>query len=136
MLLVAKQRHGWEDNIKTDFRETRTYRLREFENRIIFGSKREEVVGGWRRLNNENLHNLYASPNIIRVIKSRSTGWAEDVAHMEEMRNAHKVLVGKAGGKRPLGTPRRRWEDNIRMDLREIGWEGVGWMHLVQGRDQ
>jgi hypothetical protein len=102
--------------------------------RTIFGPKREDVAGGWRRTHNEELHNLYASP-IIRVIKSRKMGWVRHVAWMEEMRNAY-VLVGKAEGKRPLGRPRHRWEGNIAMDLRKTGWKGADWMHLAQERDQ
>jgi hypothetical protein len=90
----------------------------------IFGPKRDEVTGGWRKLHNEELHNLYSSPSIIRVIKSRRTRWAGHVARMGEKRNAYRILVGKTEGKRPLGRPRRRWVDNIKMDLREIGWDG------------
>jgi hypothetical protein len=99
-----------------------------FENRVlrrIFGPKREEVAGGWRRLHNEELHNLYDSPNIIRVIKSRRMRWAGHVTHIGDMINAYKLLVSKREGKRPLRRARCRWEDNTRMDLREIGWEGV-----------
>jgi hypothetical protein len=84
------------------------------ENRVlrrIFGPKREEVLGGWRRLHNEELHNSYASPNIIRVIKSRSIGWMDHIARLEEMRNAYNILVGKPEGKRPLGRHRRRRKD-------------------------
>jgi hypothetical protein len=106
-----------------------------FENRVlrrIFGHKREEVVGGWRRLHKEELHNLYDSPNIIRVIKSRRMRWVGHIARMREMGNGYNILVGKLEGKRPLGGPMRRWEDNIRMDLREIGWEVVDWVHLAQ----
>jgi hypothetical protein len=94
--------------------------LRVFENRvlkIIFGPKWEKA--GWRRLHNEELHNLYASLNIIRVIRSRRMRWAGKVPRMGEMRNTYKILVGKPEGKRPLGRPRRRWEDNIR-NPREI----------------
>jgi hypothetical protein len=94
------------------------------------------VAVEWRRLHNEELHNLYASPNIIRVIKSRKIGWAGHVAHMGEMRNAYRILVGNPKGKGPLGRHRRRWDDNIRMDLREIRCEGVDWIHLDQCRDQ
>jgi hypothetical protein len=82
-----------------------------FENRVlrrIFGPKREEVAGDWRRLHNEELHNLHASPNVIRVIKSKRMSWTGHVARMEEMRNAFKILIGKSEGKRPLGRPRRR----------------------------
>jgi hypothetical protein len=95
-----------------------------FENRVlrrIFGPKRDEVTRGWRKLHNEELHNLYSSPSIIRVIKSRRMRWAGHVARMGERRNAYRILVVKPEGKRPLGRPRRRWVDNIKMDLREIG---------------
>jgi hypothetical protein len=115
------------------------HRLRVFENRAlrkIFGHKMEEVAGGWRRLRNEELHNLYGLPNIIRVAKSSRMRWASHVARMRGMRNSYSIFVGKSEGKRPLRRPRRRWEDNIRMDLREIGWEDVDWMHLNQDRDQ
>jgi hypothetical protein len=93
--------------------------LRMFENRVlrIFGPKREEVAGGWRRLHNEELRNLYASPNIIREIKSRRIRRGH-VAHTEEMRNAYNILVGKPERKRSLGRPRSRWEDNTGMYLR------------------
>jgi hypothetical protein len=95
-----------------------------FENRVlrrIFGPKRDEVTGEWRKLHSEELHNLYSSPDIIRQVKSRRMRWAEHVARMGEERKMYKVLVGKPEGKRPLGRPRRRWEDGIRMDLKEIG---------------
>jgi hypothetical protein len=87
-------------------------------------------------MHNEKLHNLYCSPSIIRIIKSRRMRWAGHVARMGEKRNAYRILVGKPEGKRPLGRPRRRWEDNIRMDLREIGWGGMDWIDLAQDRDQ
>jgi hypothetical protein len=90
------------------------------------------VIGGWRKLHNEELHNLYGSPRIITMIKSRRMRWAGRVAGMVEKRNAHRILVGNPEGKRALGRPRRRWEDNIRMDLREIGWEGMDWIDLAQ----
>jgi hypothetical protein len=99
-----------------------------FENRIlrrIFGPKRDEVTGGCRKLRNEELHKLYSSENIIRMIKSRRIRWAEYVAKMEEERTAYRILVGKPGGKRPLGRPRHRWVDNSKMDFREIGWDGM-----------
>jgi hypothetical protein len=108
------------------------------ENRVlrrIFGPKKGEVVRGWRRLHNEELHNLYAPPNVIRKNKSRRMRWAGHLARMED-RNAYNILVGQPEGKRQHGRPRRRWKDNIRMDLREVWWEGVDWMHLVQVRDQ
>jgi hypothetical protein len=104
--------------------------------RRIFGPKREEVAGGCRRLRNEELHNLYVSLNIIRAIKSRRMRWAGHVARMVETRNGHNILVGKREGKRPLGRPRCRWEDNIRMDLTEMRAEVVEWIHLAQDRDQ
>jgi hypothetical protein len=108
------------------------------ENRVlrIFGPKREKMSGGWRRLHTEELHNLYASPNIIREIKSGRVRWAGYVACIREMRNAYKILVGKLEEKRPFGRPRCRCEDNIRMDLREIDWEIVDWIHLDQDRDE
>jgi hypothetical protein len=92
-----------------------------FENRVlrIFGPKRDEVTGGWRKLHNEELHNLYSSP--IRIIKSRRLRWIGHVARMGEKRNAYRTLVRKPEGKRPLGRPRRRWVNNIKKNLREIG---------------
>jgi hypothetical protein len=99
-----------------------------FENRVlrrIFGSKRDEVTGEWRRLHNEKLNDLCSSPNIIQVIKSRRMRWAGLVARMGEGRGAYRILVGRSEGRRPLGRPRRRWEDNIKMDLQEVRWEGV-----------
>jgi hypothetical protein len=104
------------------------HRLRVFENRVlrrIFGPKRYEVTGEWRKLHSEELHNLYLSPDIIRQVNSRRMGWARHVARMGEERKMYKVLVGKPEGKRPPGKPRRRWKDEIRMDLREIGLGGV-----------
>jgi hypothetical protein len=103
--------------------------------RIIFGPKREEMVGGWRRLH-EGLHNLYTSPNIIRVIKSRRRRWLGHVAHTGDMRNVYKLLVRKPEGKKPFRRSKHGWEDNIRMDLKEIGREGMYWMHLPWERDQ
>ena len=85
--------------------------------RRIFGPRKEEVTGEWRRLHNEELNDLYSSPNIVWVIKSRRMSWAGHVARMGEERGAYRVLVGKPERKRPLGRPRRRWVDNIRMDL-------------------
>jgi hypothetical protein len=90
--------------------------------RGIFGPKRDEVTGVWRRLHDKEPFALYSSPNIIRVIKSRRLRWAGHVAHIGERRGAYRVLVGKPEGRRPLERPRRRWEDNIKMGLREVGW--------------
>jgi hypothetical protein len=96
-----------------------------FENwvlRRVFGPKRDEETGEWRRLHNEELNDLYSSPNIIRVIKSRRMRWAGHVARMGEGRGAYRILVGRPEGRRPLGRPRHRWEDNIKIDLQEVGW--------------
>jgi hypothetical protein len=94
-----------------------------FVNRVlrrIFGPKRDEVTGEWRKLHNKELHDLYSLPSIVRIIKSRRMRWAGHVARMGEKRNAYRLLVGKPEGKRPLGRPRRRWVDNIRMDIGEV----------------
>jgi hypothetical protein len=91
---------------------------------------------GWRKLHNEELHNLYSSPSIIRMIKSRKMRWAEHVARMEETKNAYRILVGKQEGKRPLGRPTRRWVDNIKIDLRVIGLYDMDWIHLAHDRGQ
>jgi hypothetical protein len=99
-------------------------RLRVFENRVlrnIFGPKRDEATGDWRRLHNEERNDLYSSPNIIRVIRSRRMRWVGQVAGMAEKRDAYRIMVGRPEGRRPLGRPRRRWEDNIKMDLQEVG---------------
>jgi hypothetical protein len=110
-----------------------------FENRVlrrIFGPKRDEVTGEWRKLHNEGFHNLYSSPDTIRQVKSRRMRCAGHVARMGEERKVYKVLVGKPEGKRPLGRPRRRWEDGIRMDLREIGlgvWIGFDCLRTGTG---
>ena len=108
-----------------------------FENRVLrlFGPKRDGVTGERRKLHNEELNDLYCSPIIVRVIKSRRMRWAGHVARMEEGRGVHKVLVGKSEGKSPLGRPRRRWEDNIKMDLEEVGRGCGDWMELAQDRD-
>jgi hypothetical protein len=89
-----------------------------------------------RKLHNEELHDLYSSPSIIIIIKSRRMMWAGHVARMGEKRNAYRLLVGKPEGKRPLGRPRRRWLDNIKMDLLETGWSSVDWIGLAQDRDK
>jgi hypothetical protein len=114
-------------------------RLRVFENRMlrrIFGPKRDEVMGEWRKLHNEELNGLYSLPNIVRLIKSRRLRWAGHVARMGEGRGVYRVLVGKPEGKRPLGSPRRRWEDNVRMDLQEVGYGCEDWIRLAQDRDR
>jgi hypothetical protein len=108
------------------------HKPRVFEDRVlrrIFG-----VKGGWRKLHNEELHNLYSSPSIIRIIKSRRMRWAGQVAIMGEKRNVYRLFVGKPEGKRPLGRPRRRWIDNIKMDLLEIGFGVVDFIGLAQDR--
>jgi hypothetical protein len=115
------------------------HRLRVFENRVlrrIFGPKRDEVTGEWRKLQNEELRDLYSSPSIIRIIKSRRTRWSGHVARLTEKRNAYRLLVEKPEGKRPLGRPRRRWVGNIRMDLGEVGWGDVDWISLPQDRNR
>jgi hypothetical protein len=111
--------------------------LRVFENRVlrrIFEPKRDGVTGRWRKLHNEELHNLYSSASIIRIIKWRRMRWAGHVARMGEKRNVYRLLVGKPEGKRPLGRPRRRWVDNMKMDLLEIGLSVVDWIGLAQDR--
>jgi hypothetical protein len=100
--------------------------------RRIFRPKWEEGARGWRRLHNEELHTSYASPNICRVIKSMRMIWAGHDPRIGKMRNAHNIFVGKHEGKKALGRFMRRREDNIRMDFREIRWEGVDWMHLAR----
>jgi hypothetical protein len=104
--------------------------------RRIFGPKRDEVTGGWRKTHNEELHNLYSSPSIIRMIKSRRMKCARHVARIGEKRNAYRILVGNPEEKRPVGRPRPRWVDNIKMDHREIGWDGMDRIDLAQNRDQ
>ena len=114
-------------------------KLRVFENmllRRIFGPRREEVTGEWRRLHNEELNDLYCSPSIVRVMKLRRMRWAGHVARMGEEMRAYRVFVGQPEGKRPLGRPRHRWVDNIRMDLQEVGCGYVDWIELAQDRDR
>jgi hypothetical protein len=114
------------------------HRLRDFEKRMlrrIFGPKREED-GSWRKLHNDEFRNLYYSPNNVRVIKSRRMRWVGHVASMGEGRGVYGILVGKPESKRPLGRPRRAWEDNIKLDLREIGIDGANWIWLAQDRVQ
>jgi hypothetical protein len=113
-------------------------RLRAFENTVlrrIFGPKKEEDRS-WKKLHNDELHSPYSSPNILRVIKSRRTRWEGHVARMGEGRCGYRVLVGRPESKRPLERPRRRWEDNIKMDLWEIGIDGANWIRLAQDRVQ
>jgi len=114
-------------------------RLRVFENKVlrkIFGPKRNEVTGEWGKLHNEELNDLYCSPNIVRIIKSRRKRWTGHVARLGERRGVYKVLVGKPEGKRPLGRPKRRWEDNIKKDLKEVGCGSMGWIELAEDRDR
>jgi hypothetical protein len=106
-----------------------------FENRVsrrIFGPKRDEVMESWRKLHNEELRNMYSSLGIIRMIKSRRIRWAGNVVRMGEKRNACRILVGKPEGKRPLRRPRRRWVDNIKMELRydDMVWIGLIWLRI------
>ena len=114
-------------------------KLRVFENMVlrrIFGPRMEDVTGEWRRLHNE-LNDLYSSPNIVRVIKSRRMRLAGHVARMGEERGLYRVLVGKPEGKKPLGRPRRRWVDNIRTDLQKVGcgyMDGLGWLRIDNRR--
>jgi hypothetical protein len=112
----------------------------DFENKVlrrIFGPKRDEVTGEWRRLHKKELYALYSSPIIIRVMKSRRLRWAEHVARIGERRSAYRALVGKPEGRRPLERPRRKWEDNIKMDRREVGWGGgMDWINLAQDKDR
>jgi len=115
------------------------HRLRVVENRMlrkVFGPKRDEVTVEWRKLHNEELNDLYSLPNIVRVVKSRRMRWAGHVARMGEDRVLQRVLVGNPEGKRPLGRPRRRWEDNINMDLQEVVGGREDWMELAQDRDR
>jgi hypothetical protein len=114
------------------------HRLRVFENRVlrrIFGPKREED-GLWIKLHNDELHSLYSSPNIVRVIKSRRMRCVGHVACMGEGRGVYRVLVGRPEGNRPLGRPRRRWEDNIKLGLTEVGIDVADWIQLAQDRVQ
>ena len=114
-------------------------KLRVFENMVlsrIYRPRRDEVTGEWRRLHNEELNDLYSSPNIVRVIKSRRMRWAGHVARMGEERVAYRVLVGKPERKRSLGKPRHRWVDNIRTDLQGVGCGHMDWIGLAQDRDR
>jgi hypothetical protein len=133
MILVLYGCETWSLTLREE------HRLRVFENRVlrrIFGPKRDGVTGEWRRLHNEELNELYSPPIIIRVIKSRRMRWAGHVARMGEGRGAYRILVGRPEGRRPLGRPRCRWEDNIKMDLQEVGCGGMGWIDMAQDRDR
>ena len=125
------------ETLSLTLREER--KLRVFENMVlrrIFGPRKDEVMGKCRRLHNEELNDLYSSPNIFQVIKSRRMRWAAHVACMGEERGVYRVLVGKPEGKRPLGRPRHRWVDNIRMDLQKVGCGYMDWIRLAQDRDR
>jgi hypothetical protein len=116
---------------------TEERRLRVFDNRVlrrIFGRKRDEVTGEWRRLHNMELYAVYSSPTIFRVIKGLR--WVGHVARTEKSRGAYRVLVGKPEGRRPLGRRRRRWEDNIKIDRQEVGCEGLDWIDVAQDMDR
>jgi hypothetical protein len=115
------------------------HRLKVFEYRVlrrVFGPKRDEVTGAWRKLHNEELNDLYSVPKIVRVVKSRRMRWAGHVARMGEDRGVYRVLVEKPKGKTPLGRPRRRWEDKIKVDLQEVGGGRGDRMELAQDRDR
>ena len=120
------------ENLSLALREERM--LRVFENRRIFGSKRNEVTREWRKLHNEEPNNMYSSPNVVRVIKSRRMRWVGHVARMGGEKSVYRVLMGRPECKRPLGRPRRRWEDNYKMDLQEGGCGGMKWTELAQDR--
>jgi len=114
-------------------------KLRVFENmmlRRIFEPRRDEVTGEWRRLHNEELNDFYSSHTIVRAIKSGRMRWAQHVARMGEESGVYRVLVGKPEGRRPLGRPRRKWVDNIRTDLQEVGCGYMDWIGLAQDRDR
>jgi hypothetical protein len=123
----------WSLTLKED------HKLRVFEIRVlrmIFGPKRAKVTLRWRKLHNEELCGLHSSPSIIRIIKSRRTRWVGHVARIGEKKNTYRLLVGKAAGKRPLGRPRCRWMDNIKMEIGKIIWGDVDWTGLAQDRDK
>jgi len=118
-------------------REERKLRL--FENMVLrrmFGPRRDEITREWRRLLNKELNDLYSSPNIVRVIKSRRMRWAVHVARMREERGVYRVLLAKPEGRRPQGRPKCRWVDNIRMDLQEVGYGYMDWIGLALDRDR
>jgi hypothetical protein len=115
------------------------YRLRLFENRVlrrIFGRKRDEVTGEWKKLYHEELNDLYSTPSIVLVMKSRRMRWARHVVRMVTRTYVYRILVGKPEGKRPLGRRRHRWDDNIKIDLQEVLFEGMVWIDVAQNRDR
>jgi len=125
------------ETLSLTLREKR--RLRVSENRVlrrVFGLKRDEVTGEWRKLHNEELNDLYSSSNIVRMKKSRRLKWAGHVKRMWERRGVYSVLVGEPEGKKPLGRPRRGWENNIKMDLQEVRCGGVDWIVLAHDKDR
>jgi hypothetical protein len=134
-LFVIKNKHYL--RVRTE--RVLSYFAEVFENRVltrIFGPERDERTGEWRRLHNEKFNDLHSSPNVVRVRKSRRMGWAGHVAHMRERRGVHRMLAGRPEGRRPLGRSRRRWEDNIKMDLRKVGvraWTGLRWLRIGTG---
>jgi len=110
-------------------------RLRVLENKVlrrIFGPKRDKGTGGWRKLHNEELNDLYSSPNIIRAIKSRRMRWAEHVAHIKKGAETYRISVERPEVKSPLGRATHRWEDDIKMDFQEVGWKGMDWTNMTQ----
>jgi hypothetical protein len=124
------------ETLSLTLREER--RLRVFKNRVlrrILGLKRDEVRRDWRKLHNEEFNDLYSSPSIVRVIKSRILRWAGHVTCMGERIGVYRVLVGKSEGKKPLERPRLRWENNIKMDLQEVRCGGLDWIDVAQDRD-
>jgi hypothetical protein len=133
MLLSHYQDAGQNWNIR------REHRLRVFGNRVLrrmFEPRRDKVTRGWRKLHKEELNDLYSSPSIIKIIKSKRMGWAGHVAQMGEKENVYRLLVGKPEEKRPLGRWKPRWVDYIKMDLGEVGWGGEDWIGLAQDRDK
>jgi hypothetical protein len=132
IIIIISRRvpYGWSLTLR------KQHRLRVFENRVlrrIFALRRDEVTRYWRKLHNEELHNVYSPPDIIRIIKSRKMRWAGHVARMGESRNAYRILVGMPEGKKPIGRRRCRWVDNIKVALREneIVWTGSVWLRIV-----
>jgi hypothetical protein len=110
-----------------------------FENWVLrrkFGPKRDDVTGGWRKLHNEEVNDVYFSPNIIQAVRSRRMRCTGHMAHAVERRGAYRVLVRRPEGKRPLRRPRRRWKNNIKLYLQEVGWGDMDWMYLAEVRDR